>query len=90
MERCKYLLPCGRCDKRGAPCDATIKGLEAYNSMKSPKCECKHKWIERLEKTDLHNGCGESYYIQRKYCVECGVIEERMYTLTELTYLANT
>lgn len=30
MEDCKYRLPCGRCEKLDAPCDA-------------PK-ECKHEW----------------------------------------------
>ena len=30
MEDCKYRLPCGRCEKLGAPCDA-------------PK-ECEHDW----------------------------------------------
>lgn len=36
MEDCKYRLPCGRCEKLGAPCDA-------------PK-ECKHDW-ERINFT---------------------------------------
>lgn len=36
MEDCKYRLPCGRCEKLGAPCDA-------------PK-ECEHDW-ERINFT---------------------------------------
>lgn len=33
--RCKYLLPCGRCEKKGAPCDCDIEF--------EPK-ECEHEW----------------------------------------------
>ena len=43
MKRCKYLLPCGRCDQRGAPCDVTVKQLEIYDSLESPE-ECEHDW----------------------------------------------
>lgn len=42
MEECKFRLPCGRCEKRGAPCDA-------------PK-ECEHEWIVKsfeMTKDDL-------------------------------------
>ena len=30
MIDCKYILPCGRCEKLGAPCDASK--------------ECEHEW----------------------------------------------
>lgn len=43
MKRCKYLLPCGRCDQRGALCDATVEQIEVYNSLESPE-ECEHEW----------------------------------------------
>lgn len=33
-EYCKYRLPCGRCEKLGAPCDAP----------EAPE-ECKHDWL---------------------------------------------
>ena len=33
MVDCKYILPCGRCEKRGAPCDATYKSSQ-----------CEHDW----------------------------------------------
>ena len=91
MKDCKYRPPCNWCDKYDRMCEAVLLDIYKEEQKKNtePK-ECEHKWIERIEKTDLHNGHGESYYIQRKYCVECGVAEERMYTLTELSYLENT
>lgn len=42
MEDCKYRLPCGRCEKLGAPCDATK--------------ECDHSWDAvsyKIENNDI-------------------------------------
>lgn len=36
MMDCKYFLPCGRCEKKGALCDCNAIPIE------SPKCE--HEW----------------------------------------------
>lgn len=44
MKRCKYLLPCGRCDQRGALCDVTAEQLNIYNSLELPE-ECNHGWV---------------------------------------------
>lgn len=67
MERCKYLLPCGRCDKRGAPCDATAKQLEIYDSLESPE-ECEHEWRYHGCDTVGHSG---HYYV----CMKCGAMK---------------
>ena len=55
MGRCKYLLPCGRCDKRGAHCDASDANLESHNTLKAPSeptptehkydPNCNHDWF---------------------------------------------
>ena len=50
MKKCKYLLPCGRCDQRGAPCDATVKQLEIYDSLESSE-ECGHNWVLEEQET---------------------------------------
>lgn len=70
MERCKYILPCGRCDKRGAPCDATVKQLEVYDSLESPK-ECKHNWVLEEQET-----IKQKVFYKRYKCSICG--KERM------------
>ena len=40
-EECKYRLPCGRCEKRGASCDAP-----------DVKEECEHDWVLTQTQTD--------------------------------------
>lgn len=43
---CKYMLPCGRCDKHGEPCEALINELkmmqEEFEAYKKKHCE--HDW----------------------------------------------
>lgn len=59
MTDCKYILPCGRCDKLGAPCDA--------NKV------CNHNWIScgettiTTKSTTIPIGCYE-YLL----CEKCG------------------
>ena len=66
MKRCKYLLPCGRCDQRGAPCDATVKQLETYDSLESPE-ECNHNWV--LEEQEIIK---QKVSYKRYKCYICG------------------
>lgn len=49
-EICKYRLPCGRCEKRGAPCDAPEK--------------CEHDWV--LDETKIGSFCVTNYYVCSK------------------------
>ena len=71
MERCKYLLPCGRCDKRGAPCDATIETLDMYDSPTPPTKECEHDWV--VESRVVHPQIKDEmpYYTVRLTCRKC-------------------
>lgn len=48
MKDCKYRLPCGRCEKRGTPCDA-IK-----------EKECEHEW--ELTGTSISSDYVINYY----------------------------
>ena len=50
MVDCKYILPCGRCEKLGAPCDA-------------PK-ECEHSW--EAARFDMTNDDLFVYYVCNK------------------------
>lgn len=60
MIDCKYILPCGRCEKRGASCDA-------------PKKECSHHWMIEVRKTRLHTDDGyDEHCIVQQYCPLCG------------------
>ena len=60
MADCKYILPCGRCEKRDAPCDAQKK-------------ECSHHWTIEVRKTRLHNDDGyNEHCIVMQFCPLCG------------------
>ena len=60
MVDCKYILPCGRCEKRGADCDA-------------PNKECNHHWIIEVRKTDLNLNDGyDEHCVVHQYCSLCG------------------
>ena len=61
MIDCKYILPCGRCEKRDTTCDALKK-------------ECNHKWMIEVRKTSLHSGeyGYDEYCIVQQHCPLCG------------------
>lgn len=45
IERCKYLLPCGYCDKYNIPCKASKKDLMRYYGIAEEDEEkCEHEW----------------------------------------------
>ena len=69
MDECKYKLPCGRCDKRGAPCDAS----EKHNHN--------HNWIIEVRKSDYMDEQGNEYCVVRQRCYECGIIHVKMQQL---------
>ena len=60
MEDCKFRLPCGRCEKLGAPCDAP----------KEPK-ECEHSWD--TVKFEMTNN-GFLYHFKCSKCGEVKVL----------------
>lgn len=60
MKVCKYLLPCGKCDKFGGFCSTTPRNMEAYNRLL--KEECDHHWVYQ------NGNATEGYY----YCCKCG------------------
>lgn len=66
--RCKYLLPCGRCEKRGASCDAL-------------KTNCNHNWIIEVRKSDYRDEYGNEYCVVHRHCCECGATDIRMQRL---------
>jgi hypothetical protein len=66
--RCKYLLPCGRCEKRGAPCDA-------------PKTNCNHNWIIEVTKSDYIDGYGNECCVVHQHCSKCGMTDVRIQPL---------
>lgn len=47
-------MPCGRCDQRGAPCDATVKQIEIYDYLEFPE-ECEHEWRYEGELGNRHH-----------------------------------
>ena len=69
IKRCKYLLPCGYCDKYDIPCKASKKDLANYYNI--PLAEetediCNHDW--RFECSIINEaGCAE-----RHRCAKCG------------------
>ena len=56
-EECKYRLPCGRCEKRGASCDAPDVDV---------KEECEHDWV--LTQTQIDSFYAANHYV----CSKCG------------------
>lgn len=71
IERCKYLLPCGYCDKYEIPCKASREDMTNYYNVPLTKEEnntfsCNHDW--RFESSIINeDGCTE-----RHRCTKCG------------------
>lgn len=80
MKRCEYLLMCGRCNKYDIPCDATMRKIEAYNSLESPE-ECNHSWITEVRKSDYKDEQGNEYCVIHQHCVKCGCTDVIMQQL---------
>lgn len=66
MEICKYILPCGYCDKYDMPCKATEKDTEIKNTF-----NCDHDW--HYEGTGFGNS---SSAYERYRCTKCGMFKE--------------
>ena len=73
MERCKYLLPCGKCDKFGKTCEATTdtETLKMYDSLTFPTKECEHDWA--VESRIAYPPIADEipYYTVRLICRKC-------------------
>lgn len=79
IERCKYLLPCGYCDKYDIHCKATQEDLKNYynipivntsHATEETENICNHNW--RYKGTIMNpDGCVELYL-----CDKCGEIKE--------------
>ena len=69
MVECKYKLPCGRCDKRGALCDAS----EPTPTELKYDPNCNHDWL--CESTTYMNpDLPYTYYSYTTYrCGKCKV-----------------
>ncbi len=78
--RCKYLLPCGYCDKYDIPCKA--KKEDVYNFYNTPleedikECDkdtnnCDHDW--HYEGAGFDNS---SSAYERHRCSKCGMVKE--------------
>lgn len=72
IKRCKYLLPCGYCDKYDIPCKVSREDManHYYNVTLTEKenntFSCSHDW--RLETSILN----EDGYTERHHCAKCG------------------
>lgn len=71
--KCKYLLPCGHCDKYNIICEVnkTIK-----SSIKS-YCDCQHDWTNRCGITDTKANIEYSMYI----CSKCGDVKAEKFAI---------
>lgn len=75
MADCKYMLPCGRCDKHGKACEFLVNKFkvlqEEFDEYKRDNCD--HKWISHgatvitTKSPTTPNGCYE-YLL----CEKCG------------------
>lgn len=80
MNLCKYLLPCGRCDKYDKPCNMSIKDFKNYNILSSKeelksetKFECNHKKCNHKWELSKNNSpASKRYYV----CAYCGAMKE--------------
>ena len=65
--RCKYLLPCGYCDKYDIPCKAKKEDLfNFYNIPLEDIKECEHEW-------ELTESSLDPIYVTLHYvCSKCG------------------
>ena len=73
IERCKYLLPCGYCDKYDMPCKTTKEDLAKFYCVplntNTTESICNHDW--RFKCSILNeSGCAEQHY-----CAKCGEIK---------------
>lgn len=66
MKLCKYLLPCGRCDKFDTYCHVTYEDIKTYNRVQTKECD--HHWVYQGKDT-----ADKKYYL----CCKCG--EHRAY-----------
>ena len=66
---CKYILPCGNCDKYDCFCKAAE--CEMSEGKKNPSEECTHNWIlEKIESVEKETSGTATYYTQK--CSICG------------------
>lgn len=72
INRCKYLLPCGICDKTNKPCSEN-EPIVAYR--------CEHVW-ELYSTTTNNDGICEAHQ-----CLKCGKFKYRYYQYINNTKL---
>lgn len=66
IERCKYLLPCGYCDKYDVPCKASKEDLANYYNISLTEIGCNHDWKFECHIENTAR-CGKRYR-----CAKCG------------------
>lgn len=63
---CIYRLPCGRCEKRGAPCDAPELEMQTETETETNTFNCNHDWQFECS---IINSAGHS---EQHRCAKCG------------------
>ena len=67
MKGCKYLLPCGWCDKYDRRCNVSLEEFEFFNKEE----QCNHNWVTEKAETATKEEAGcVTYYTLR--CSICG------------------
>jgi hypothetical protein len=74
IERCKYFLPCGYCDKYDIPCKASKENLANYYGISDVPKECEHNWqfVQQYWNSETHK------FFNKYVCTECGNVEYRV------------
>lgn len=84
VEECKYLLPCGLCDKTNEECEKHKQELQSLQSYLRSKYHifadnkvCEHDWVNRCGITDTKANIEYSMYT----CSKCGDVKAEKFAI---------
>jgi hypothetical protein len=78
IHRCKYLLPCGYCDKYDIPCKATDEDVSKHHALPIDNAtECNHEWRFECSLCSIVDGVE---YAEIYRCPKCGMTKHTLKT----------
>ena len=80
MGHCKYMLPCGMCDKYDIECKLLVTMASTNDEISNDELkdnndsECEHNWYLRSNKFDEYEMC----FVKTYECLKCGAINREV------------